>query len=184
MIPALLAQLGLPLLTRAVGAALGRIDHPAARTAAESLTQLGQAVDSGQITPEQVAEANRHVERMAELESGDDRTALQEVNATMRAETGSGDAYVRRMRPTFGYIMALSWAAQMGAIAYTIVVNPGAAAAVIADMASLSVIWTVGLSVLGIYVYKRSQEKQATGGATAGSVLAGVAQRLAGSAKH
>ena len=27
------------------------------------------------------------------------------------------DAYVRRMRPTFGYIMALTWLAQMGAIA-------------------------------------------------------------------
>ena len=27
-------------------------------------------------------------------------------------------------------------------------------------MASLGTIWTVGLSVLGIYVYKRSQEKR------------------------
>jgi len=27
-------------------------------------------------------------------------------------------------------------------------------------MASLSAIWTVGLSVLGIYVYKRSKDKE------------------------
>ena len=64
------------------------------------------------------------------------------------------------MRPTFGYVMALTWAGQMGAIAYVIVTDPGKAGAVIAAMASLGTIWTVGLSVLGIYVYKRSQEKQ------------------------
>jgi len=28
-------------------------------------------------------------------------------------------------------------------------------------MSSLSIIWTVGLSVLGVYVYKRSEEKKA-----------------------
>ncbi len=31
---------------------------------------------------------------------------------------------------------------------------------VINAMASLGTIWTVGLSVLGIYVYKRSQDKK------------------------
>ena len=48
----------------------------------------------------------------------------------------------------------------MGAIAYTVVADPQQAAPVIAAVASLGTIWTVGLSVLGIYVYRRSGEKQ------------------------
>lgn len=182
MIPALLAQIGLPVLTRLVGQGLGRIDTPATRAAADALGEVSRALDDGRIPPEAVAEANRHVERLAELNSGDYRTAMREVNRTIRVEVESADPYVRRMRPTFGYLMALTWTAQMGAIAYVIVANPGAAAVVIADMASLSVIWTVGLSVLGVYVYKRSQDKHcaATGAAPEPSGLAGLVGRLTG----
>jgi hypothetical protein len=45
------------------------------------------------------------------------------------------------------------------AIAWVIVSKPAEATAIINAMARLSTIWAVGLSVLGIYVYKRSQEK-------------------------
>ena len=72
------------------------------------------------------------------------------------------DAFNRRMRPVFGYVLALTWAAQMLAIAWVIVARPSEAAPIITAMASLSTIWGVGLSVLGIYVYKRSQEKMHT----------------------
>ncbi|WP_084165110.1 3TM-type holin [Skermanella stibiiresistens] len=82
--------------------------------------------------------------------------------------TGAGlaseDAYVRRMRPTFGYVMALTWLAQMGAIAWVIVTDPAQAIQIIAAMASLGTIWTVGLGVLGVYVYRRSGEKRASQG--------------------
>ena len=76
------------------------------------------------------------------------------------AESASEDAYVRRMRPTFGYIMALTWLAQMGAIAWVIVADPVQANLIITAMTSLGTIWSVGLSVLGIYVYKRSEDKR------------------------
>ncbi len=101
------------------------------------------------------------MERIAEMAAQTDRTWLEQVNRTIRAEAQSDDAYVRRMRPTFGYIMALTWAAQMGAVAYVVAVEPDKAGPVIAAIASLGTIWTVGLSVLGIYVYKRSSEKLA-----------------------
>jgi biotin transporter BioY len=64
------------------------------------------------------------------------------------------------MRPTFGYIIAMTWAAQMFAIAYVIVFETNQAALVIEAVQSLGTIWAVGLSVLGIYVYKRSEEKK------------------------
>jgi len=185
-LPALLANIGLPVLTRVVGRALRGIDHPAATAAADGLDRVGGAVEGGEIAPEAVADANRHIEAMAELESGDYRTTIREVNRTIRAEVGSDDAYVRRMRPTFGYIMALTWAAQMGAIAWSIVTDPEGASRVIADMANLSVIWTVGLSVLGIYVYKRSEEKRSAVDPTAGAdggLIAGLVHRLRGAGR-
>lgn len=64
------------------------------------------------------------------------------------------------MRPTFGYLMALTWSAQMLALAYTIVARPEQAGAILNGMEALGLIWSVGLSVLGIYVYPRSDEKK------------------------
>lgn len=89
------------------------------------------------------------------------QTTLTEINKSLRAEIASEDPYVRRMRPTFGYLMALTWAAQMFGIAYVIMFDTDKAGVVMAAMANLSAIWAVGLSVLGIYVYKRSDDKQA-----------------------
>lgn len=86
---------------------------------------------------------------------------LATINRTIQTEVKSEDAYVRRMRPTFGYIMALTWGLQMAAIAWTIINTPEYAGEVIAAMVSLSTIWSVGLAVLGVYVYRRSGEKQA-----------------------
>lgn len=179
MIPALLAQIGLPVLIRAVSEGLGRIENPIAQTAASALKDAGSAVQAGAIPPEAVAEANRHVERLAALDGGSTKTALTEINRSLRAEVASDDPYVRRMRPTFGYVMALSWCAQMGALAWVMVTDPAHAGAVVEAMASLGTIWTVGLSVLGIYVYKRSDEK--TAGATGASgALGALVRRLAG----
>lgn len=68
--------------------------------------------------------------------------------------------YVRNMRPTFGYLVALTWAAQMFALAYIIIFKPQYAGDLINAMSSMSAIWAVGLSVLGVYVYKRSEDKK------------------------
>ena len=70
------------------------------------------------------------------------------------------ETFIRLMRPTFGYIVALSWGVQMSAIAFVILFKTENAAAVINAMGSLSATWAVGLSVLGVYVYKRSNEKK------------------------
>ena len=168
MLPLLLAQIGLPLLLRAVGAGLEKIDNPVAAGAAQALKAVDAAVGDGTIPQASITEANRHVEKLAELDSADTRTALTEVNRSLRAEVSSDDAYVRRMRPTFGYIMALTWLAQMGAIAWVIVADPVQANLIITAMTSLGTIWSVGLSVLGIYAYKRSEDKRMSARKTEG----------------
>ena len=160
MLSALLSQVGLPVLVAIVGGVLGTIDNPVAKTASEALGKVDEALRSGNITPEQLIEANRHTERMAQLEIESDQTHLAQINESLRTEVQSEDVYVRRMRPTFGYLMALTWGAQMMGIAYVIIFDTDKAGAVMAAMGNLSAIWAVGLSVLGIYVYKRSSDKE------------------------
>ncbi len=161
MLPALLAKIGLPILINAVTTALGTIDNPVAKSASTALQKVDTAMTTGLINPETVKEANRHLETLATLDSTEFKTLIEQVNASLRAEAVSEDIYVRRMRPTFGYIMAFTWAAQMLAIAAVILEDPERAVIVMQAMSSLDMIWTVGLSVLGVYVYKRSQEKAA-----------------------
>ena len=161
MISSLLAKVGLPVLVAIVGGALGAIDNPVAKTASQALERVDEALKAGQITPEQLEEANRHTEKMAEMEMENYQATLSEINQSLRAEVASDDKYVRRMRPTFGYLMAFTWAAQMFGIAYVIMFETDKAGVVMAAMGNLSAIWAVGLSVLGIYVYRRSDDKKA-----------------------
>ncbi len=160
MLSALLSKIGLPVLIAIVGGALGSMDNIAAKTASDALDKVGEVIRNGGISPEQLAEANRHTEKMAELEISNYQGSLSEINKSLRAEVASSDKYVRRMRPTFGYLMAFTWAAQMFGIAYVIIFDTDKAGIVMAAMGNLSAIWAVGLSVLGIYVYKRSDEKR------------------------
>ena len=84
------------------------------------------------------AEANAHARALAELEVAREGSALAAVNKTIQAEVASADPYVRRMRPTFGYLMAMTWAAQMFGLAYVIFVQPDRAGDVMAGMAHLT----------------------------------------------
>jgi hypothetical protein len=156
MLESILGKLGLSFLTNTLGNVLGKIDNDIAQTAAKSLKHVESQIANGQITLEQTIEANRHIEQMAL----NDSKTLAEINASLRAEILSQDIYVRRMRPTFGYLMAMTWAAQMFAVAYIMVFETDKASVVINAIESLSGIWAVGLSVLGIYVYKCSEDKK------------------------
>ena len=71
--------------------------------------------------------------------------------------------FVRLMRPIFGYIVAIAWGLQMLAVAFVILFKTQDAPAIINAMSSLSTTWAVGLSVLGIYVYRRKTDKKEEG---------------------
>ncbi len=157
-----LAQIGIPALVKGLAEGLSQLKSPVAQAAAAALGELGDAFGNGSINPEQMAELNRHVEKLEEIEAAERQASIQSINESLRAEVSSSDPYVRRMRPTFGYIIALTWGAQMLALAYVIVFDTSEASLVIEAMERLGTIWAVGLSVLGIYVYKRSEEKRGT----------------------
>ena len=163
MLSTLIAKIGIPALVSILAEALGRVDNSVTQGAAKALGEVDAAIRSGGVSLEQLSEVNRHAEAIAQAQSEEYKAAIEQVNASLRAEIASDDKYVRRMRPTFGYLMAVTWAAQMLAIAYVIVFETAQAGVVMSAMASLSAIWAVGLSVLGIYVYKRSEDKRGAG---------------------
>jgi len=160
MITPILTQIGLPVLMSIVGAALDRLDSPIAKSASQALQQVDQAVREGQISSAEIESLNKHAQEVAEIKLEEHKISTSEINKTLRAESLSQDWYVRRMRPTFGYIMAVSWAAQMIGIAYIMIFDTDKIGIILNAMSSLSMIWTVGLSVLGVYVYKRSEDKK------------------------
>ena len=89
-----------------------------------------------------------------------DKVVIQEVNKSLQKEVESSDKFIGRMRPTFGYVMAFTWFSQMMGIAYLMVFETQKVSDVVKTIADLSMMWSVGLSVLGVYVYKRSEEKK------------------------
>lgn len=160
MLPTIISKLGLPLLVNLIGTALGRIDSPIAKNASDALQNFEGALAGGVISSEQMAEANRHAEKIATIKSKEYEAALTQINQSLRTEIASEDPFVRRMRPTFGYLLAATWSLQMIGIAYVMVFDTDKIDKVLNGMEGLSAIWAVALSVLGIYVYKRSEEKR------------------------
>lgn len=157
------AALAVPALMAALKTGLEKLDHPAAKGAVDAIGAFQDAVINGGVSAEQMAAANAHIEKMAEIAGAHDAVAFTQVNESLRAEVASNDPYVRRMRPTFGYMMSITWGAQMLSLAYIIVTDPGRAGDVLNAMESLATIWAVALSVMGIYVYQRSVEKRGGG---------------------
>lgn len=90
-----------------------------------------------------------------------DTSRIESVNATMRTEAISGDAWQRRWRPFWGYISGLAFFVQILAIIYVMIKVPATAAATITALASLQVFWGVPLAILGVSAYQRGKEKRA-----------------------
>jgi len=86
---------------------------------------------------------------------------VESVNATMRTEAVSGDAWQRRWRPFWGYISGVAFFIQTVALIYVMIAVPATAPAIISSIASLQVFWSVPLAVLGISAYQRGKEKRA-----------------------
>ena len=96
---------------------------------------------------------------------------LAQTDATYQKEIASSDGFVRRMRPTFGYVLALSVGLEVVVGSYTAIAAP----ANLPDLAqlyeALVVPQSVALAVLGVYVKKRSDEKILGAGRTLGPSL-------------
>lgn len=160
MLATVLKTTGIPLLVSTLSKVFKGSANPKLEKAGNVLAEVAEAFENGSVSMDEQKEANRHFEEVLRLKSEVEKTTLSEVNQSIRMEAQSEDPYVRRMRPTFGYIMALTWLAQMLAVAYVLVFEIEKAAELIEAVGALSPIWGVGLSVLGIYIYRRSEDKR------------------------
>ena len=88
-------------------------------------------------------------------------SSIEAVNATMRTEAISGDAWQRRWRPFWGYISGVAFFLQILAIIGVMIWAPALAPTIITSLASLQVFWSVPLAILGISAYQRGKEKRA-----------------------
>tara|TARA_R110002072_G_scaffold302699_1_gene487430 strand:+ start:13329 stop:13931 length:603 start_codon:yes stop_codon:yes gene_type:complete len=110
------------------------------------------------------------------------------VNKTMQTEIASHDPYVRRWRPTFGYCVSIAWIFQIvGSIAclvYGVIFEPERAVQIISVVAQFNAasvsLWAIALSVLGINITKRSQDKAVKEGKAPPGIIAGLAQMIRG----
>jgi len=162
MLSQMLSKIGLPFLVKYISSSLSSIDNPSAKIASQALTRVDDAIKKNEISLEQVAEANRHIEEMKEIGDKSEIKILEVINKTILKESQSDDKYIRRWRPTFGYAVAATWVMVMSSISYTIVKSPVSAVAVVNSMVNTTPLWGVALAVLGISVIKRSQDKSST----------------------
>lgn len=159
MIGTILSTIGLPNIVKLASSALGAINNDTAKKASNALKDVENAILKEEITPEEIKEANRHTEKMFEIDADLSKKIISEVNSTIRKETESDDKYVRRWRPTFGYSVSIAWVITMMSVAYTIIDNPTNAPMIISALVNTSPLWAVALGVLGVSVVKRSQDK-------------------------
>jgi len=141
-----------------------------------------EAVKKLQADPELMLRFQETASQQAVAFYQEETKRLQSVNETMRSEAQSDDPYVRRWRPTFGYVVSVSWLAQMGACGYAIVVTPGDAPQIINSMVNLSTMWGIALAVLGVSVHQRSKDKATAAGIapSSGGVVGAIVSRLSG----
>ncbi|KGE77662.1 hypothetical protein FP66_08530 [Halomonas salina] len=184
---------GAPLLgsligTPATGAAIGMIARELGTNADPKV--ITQAIDTDPEAIEKLrrleAEHERELTRMT-LEA--ETARLGEVNATIRAEAASNDPFVRRWRPTYGYLTAAAWFIQMagftvilGMVAYQ---SPGDLAGVVGALgtvlSALLGLWGIALAVLGVNINKRSHDKQvAAGQRPPAGFMEAIAKRVGG----
>lgn len=100
-----------------------------------------------------------HAQELQRMSLDAASTDLAQVNETMRAETKSDDGFTRRWRPFWGYMSAIGFFLQVGAVSWVMV--SGGDPALINSLGQLSVFWTVPLAVVGVTAYGRSREKVA-----------------------
>lgn len=107
----------------------------------------------------------------AELESAERKLALTEQHKIMQTELASNDAYVRRWRPTFGYAVCLAWVSLFFGTVLFILVHPEYTDQVFTGVSKLTALFSIALTVLGINIHKRSQDKQVSAGIIPSGVI-------------
>lgn len=120
--------------------------------------------DAGQVLRQLEIENHRsllelHTAHDAHL-AGLQATVASEVNQTMRAEQDSESWFYRGWRPLFGYMITIVFGAHMATPLVMIWCYPERLARFVEYTSATLVMWTLAFSVMGITVFKRSEDKK------------------------
>ena len=163
MIAKILGKIGLPLLVKYLGKALSGMNCTVAQEAGQMLGSVDDAIQNRKISLEELKEANRHVEKLQEIEAGLDDKTLNTIHQTIRQELSSEDRFVRFWRPAIGYSVALAWLMNMGTICYVVISDNPRAPEIIAALVETTSLWGIALGVLGLSVVRGTPDKNASG---------------------
>lgn len=145
----------------------------AVSTVAQQVTGAGSdeaALEALKADPQLLIQYQRAITDRSVSMYQEETKRLEIVNQSARIEASSNDWYVRRMRPTAGYVVTLSVFELTTAVAWTIFTSPADAPNVVAAAINMTPILVPALAVVGVYVFRRSTEKLAalTGNAAQG----------------
>jgi hypothetical protein len=127
-----------------------------------------------------------HTPELEKLAMQYEAAAQAETNKTQQAEYVSGDKFVARWRPFFGYVVGTTWGLQGFGIALLIVAlvfgwvpNPAVAVQAVATLiGALATQWGVALAVLGVSTVQRSRDKARMMGHPLGGLLSGLISKV------
>lgn len=154
------------------GAAIGGIVASVfgAENTPDAINQALETDPQSALKLREIEAENRRELTRYHLEAETER--LTQINKTMRVESKSEDPYVRRWRPTFGYIVGISFGLLILGIVFLFFAAPFMDTKKLAATAELAVslgpvlmaLFSVGLTVLGVNITRRSQDKQVAAG--------------------
>lgn len=159
MIVKILSKFGLPFLIKIVQTGLEKLGSSVAQNANQALGNVQKAISTQEITNSELEEANRHLEKMQELENELDTNTLNSIHEIMKQELSAEDKFVRFWRPAFGYSVALAWLLTMATVCYVVLAQYQNAEQIINALVETTSLWSVALGVLGLQVVKSTQEK-------------------------
>ncbi len=162
-----------------VSSALG-VDNTPEAIERELSTNPDAVIKLKQLEFEHGVELKQLAFEHAKLESEERKLTMAQQHTTIQAELASHDAYVRRWRPTWGYSMCLAWVLRFVGLATVMVVYPEQAADVVNAVVAMTPLFGIGLTVLGINIHKRSQDKQISMGGTPLGVIKTIKQATKG----
>ena len=185
----------LGLAASVVPSIIGLFDKKAG-SVAEDVVKAGMELTGAATEEEAVGALNANPELLAKYKEKvldielafyrEDTKRMDIVNTTMRAEIAGSGIFKTGWRPAFGWVAAVSFGFTVFGflflMGWAVIENPENLSDLILAMEKIAAVmvslWTVALTVLGVAVWKRSDDKKVATGEPTG--MAGIAKGIRG----
>lgn len=171
-----------PLLGGALGGPAGAMAGKLVANAlgtSEDPEEIRAALQDPEAAAKLRAAEQEHQRELRRMVIEAETSRLGQVNETYRREIASEDAYVRRARPTFLYVIAFSVAVEV--LIALVAVSVGSSLTDLATLyQALAIPQGIAAGMCGVYLKKRSDDKAIAAGKQPTGLLQGIVSRVAG----